>query len=77
MAQLKNNMQNITVRLILVAILFSCSCSKNEENLMDYNILQNLPPDLGGTQSAFVHNSTGSPYGFHLYTPSAYEEQGP
>jgi len=68
-------MERYSFYIILVLILFACSEQKVDP--LDFNILSNLPPDTGGIQVAKLHESTSSPYGHYIYTPSSYSDDGP
>ena len=63
--------------VVSIFILAFSSCSDDIEKPKDFNHLANLPKDTGGIQTPFLKGSTASPYGFYLYTPSAYSENGP
>lgn len=56
-------------------ILFSCG--KDENGPVDFNDLSNLPTDTGGMHTSHVLGSTETEYGYYLYTPSGYQNNGP
>ena len=62
---------------ILALPLLFVACSMEENGPTDFNVLNNLPADTGGVQSAFALQSTNAPYGFYAYTPGAYSANGP
>lgn len=62
---------------ILVISTMIVSCNMNDNDPIDFNVLNNLPLDTGGVQLAKIHESTNSPYGHYIYTPSSYSEDGP
>ncbi|MDW7690281.1 dienelactone hydrolase family protein [Flammeovirgaceae bacterium SG7u.111] len=67
-------MKNL-ILAIAVLVVFA-SCSSNDVDPTDFNILSNLPADTGGIQKPFYLGSTTSPYGFYAYTPSSYTADG-
>ncbi len=62
---------------IIIPVLILAACSENKINPLDFNILSNLPIDTGGVHIAKIHASTSSPYGYYIYTPSSYKNDGP
>jgi predicted peptidase len=62
--------------LLVLGVIFA-SCNEDRIDPTDYNVLSNLPADTGGKQIAVVHESSASPYGHFIYTPGAYEDDGP
>lgn len=58
--------------LFAFAFIFS-ACSDNSSIFDDVN---SLPVDTGGTYIPIAHETTTSPYGFYVYTPSGYSQNG-
>ena len=63
------HISKILVCLILIS-LSGMACETNKMSRSDFNKLENLPPDLGGTHQAHQLQLTDSPYGFYVYAPS-------
>ncbi len=66
---------------VCIALVFSCqkddSLSKSVVTPPSTNPLDSLPKDLGGVHKAVVLGADSSPYGYYIYTPSAYSSNGP
>ena len=74
-------MRNFVVTSIVLAALVSLvGCDKDAPitPLPSPDIeLESLPKDTGGQQLPYPLGSNASPYGYYVYTPSAYSASGP
>ena len=62
---------------VLLALSFACKNEAVKPIVPLPNPLDKLPKDTGGNHLAFPLGSNESPYGYYLYTPSAYTDTGP
>ena len=59
---------------VFLTLLFSC---KDNSPAKGPGTLKDLPKDTGGIHKAIYLGADSSPYGYYLYTPSAYTSNGP
>jgi predicted peptidase len=64
----------LIILLFVSALVFSCKDNSPNKGTVDLN---NLPKDTGGAHKAVYLGTDTSPYGYYLYTPSAYTSSGP
>jgi predicted peptidase len=62
------------VCFVFLALLFSCKDNSPDKGP---STLKDLPKDTGGIHKAIYLGADSSPYGYYLYTPSAYTSNGP
>jgi predicted peptidase len=60
---------------LLVSAAFLVSCGGGSGSDSDTSL--DLPPDSGGVQTAVYHETTASPYGYYVYVPGGYQQDGP
>src|SRR5882762_7830195 len=79
---MKNTMVNV-----LASALILLGCSKDPvqqispdpvtSNPVDTATTSKPTPDTGGTHKAMILGSDAAPYGYYVYTPSSYKNDGP
>lgn len=58
----------LVLRLLLIACLFQLCACKTEKLITLYQ---------SGEQIPIIHKKTDSPYGYHIFTPELYSDEGP
>ena len=59
--------------VIFITLLLLVSCPDFRLGI-PWDDLSEIPPDSGGTHTAYVLGSTPSPYGFFSYVPGGYDQ---
>jgi len=62
-----------TLVILLFLTILAAGCNKNDTIPND---LSALPPDNGGTHEAMAYGATAAPFGYYIYTPGGYTENG-